>query len=252
MLPTLLLLPALALAEEPVPLAPGVDVSAGVQIDAVSRYLWRGMYASDGPALQPTVWLGLGDVSFSAWSNVNLTGMDSPAFSDLDLTLSLSQTHEAFTFDPAVVLYLYHGQPDLEPTAELLGDFGWQPRVFGLYSSHAVDFWNARPGWWSETGARVDVAPTEALSLGSSLGISLGNKAFNDFYLGTERYGMQYLAFGGEAGWALDNGISFGISGAVDFLPLEPVQRALGCGPIVGAALLSVSWEGGGRITHGG
>jgi hypothetical protein len=248
MLHSLLLLPVLALAEEPVPLTPGVDLFAGVELDAASRYLWRGMYSSEGPTLQPSVWFGVGAVSLSAWSNVNLTSLDSQRLSELDLQLSLSQSHEAFTFDPALVLYLFPGQPDEDPTGELLADFGWQPEVFGLYSSHAVDFWNGRPGWWSETGARVDVAPTEALSLGANLGISLGNKAFNEYYLEADRYGMQYLAFGAEAGWALPGGLAVGLTGTVDFLPLDPVQQALECGPVVGAALLSVSWEGGGRV----
>ena len=252
MLSALLLLPALSFAEEPTPLAPGVDLSAGVEIDAVSRYLWRGMFASEGPALQPTVWFGVGAVSLSAWSNVNLTGLDDTSFSELDLELALSPEYEAFTFDPANVLYLVPGQPDAEPTGELVADLTWQPRAFGLYSSHAVDFWNGRPGWWSETGARVDFAPTDALSFGTNLGVSLGNKSFNEYYLETERYGMQYLAFGAEAGLSLPHGLSVGLSGTLDFLPLEPVQRALDCGPVVGAAMLSVAWEGSGRVTRGG
>jgi hypothetical protein len=250
MLSALLLLPALALAEEPTPLAPGVDLFAGVGLDAASRYLWRGMYASEGPALQPCVWFGVGNVALSAWSNVNLTGRDAQILSELDVQLTLTQEYEAFTFEPALVLYLYPGQPDTEPTGELLASLGWQPEVFGLYTNHAVDFWNGRPGWWSETGARVDLAPTEALTLGASMGVSLGNKAFNDYYLGEERYGMQFLAFGAEAGWALPKGFALGLSGTVDFLPLTPVQQALESGPVVGAALLSVSWEGSGRMTR--
>lgn len=48
------------------------EIGAGAEVDAVTRYVWRGLALSSGPALQPSAWLSCGNVSVELWTNVLL------------------------------------------------------------------------------------------------------------------------------------------------------------------------------------
>lgn len=55
-----------------------------VQGDIVSSYVWRGMYQGGGAAFQPTLGLGVGNFSVTAWGSTNFNG----GKKEVDLTLA--------------------------------------------------------------------------------------------------------------------------------------------------------------------
>lgn len=55
-----------------------------VQGDIVSSYVWRGMYQGGGAAFQPTLALGVGNFSVTAWGSTNFSGGNK----EIDLTLA--------------------------------------------------------------------------------------------------------------------------------------------------------------------
>ena len=71
-------------------------VSFSVQGDLVSSYIWRGFYQT-GASFQPTLSLGVGNFSLTAWGSTDFQGANStsmPAAKEIDLTA-------AYTFGSA-------------------------------------------------------------------------------------------------------------------------------------------------------
>jgi hypothetical protein len=238
----LLLASSGALAQEPAPALPGQGrtISAGAEIAASSRYVWRGMPASGGPALQPSAWLGYENVSLAAWGNLPLDPADGRGLNELDLVLSVSQEWESLSFEPGLVAYLL---PGVGFTAEAFGDLSWQPSWFGLYSNHAIDFWDARPSWWSESGLLVSAGLPARLGLDAMLGLSLANRDYNLYYLGLDRAGSQYLCGGLSLSWSHGSGLYAGLSGRADWL-VPAARETFDEGPVLMSALLTLGWEG--------
>ena len=54
------------------------DVSAGAEIDLQSRAIARGVVASEGPAVQPSGWLGVRGATASVWSSFDPQGHECP------------------------------------------------------------------------------------------------------------------------------------------------------------------------------
>jgi len=225
----------------PPPPGAGAELSAGVELAAASRYVWRGMPASTSPTLQPSAWLGYQNISFAAWSNFNLDQADGTGLNQLHLLLSLSQEWDDLSFTPALVAYIL---PGTGYTAETTGDIAWQPGWFGLYSNHAIDFIDARPGWWSETGVSFTVGLPAGLGLDANLGASVANRTYNQYYLALDRVGLQYACAGLSLGWAHSSGVYAGLTGRMDLLTSDDIRSALGTDTLLASALLSVGWEG--------
>ena len=49
---------------------------AGLDLDSTSRFVWRGLALSDGPAVQPSVWASAFGLTASAWGSALITNED--------------------------------------------------------------------------------------------------------------------------------------------------------------------------------
>ncbi len=238
-----LLLAATVSAEE-LPVLPGhgVELSAGAEVAAASRYVWRGMPIGEGPVLQPSAWLGYQNITLAAWTNINLGPDDGAGLNEVDIVLGLDQSWEDLSFSPGIVAYIL---PGVGFTAEAYGDVAWQPGPLGLYSNHAIDFWDARPGWWSESGVAFFTVLPSSLAVSADLGVSLANRPYNTYYLGLDRAGLQYLCGELGLGWVHDSGLFVDLVGHLDLLVDDEIRTALGTDLVLWHALVSVGWEGG-------
>jgi hypothetical protein len=215
-----------------------LGLTVGAELAGRSRYLWRGMMQSEGPVLQPSIWFGVENVLLTAWSNIDLTEVDGRGVSEVDLVLSFAQEWESMSFTPALVLYVL---PGAENTAEATGDFAWELGHFGLYSNHAVDFWDAKPAWWSESGASVHLPLADALALESSAGLSVGNRTFESYYLGLDQGGLLYACGGLGLDWAHRSGLYAALHGHLD-LPLATEHQG-DEPPVHGVIGLALGWD---------
>jgi hypothetical protein len=241
-LATIALLTSSAAAEDlPVLPGQGTALHAGAELAAASRYMWRGMPVSQGPTLQPSAWLGVENVSLTAWGNIDLDEADGAGLSELDLVLAFSQEWSDLSFEPGIVGYILPGEGY---TAEVYGDLTWQPGPLGLYSHHAIDFLDARPGWWSESGVLLSMGLPANLGLDANAGISIANGPYNTYYLAEDRAGMQYACAGLGLGWDHASGLYAGLAGRLDWLAPSAVQAALGSDPLLASAVLAVGWGG--------
>lgn len=244
-MPSLALLSLLTLTATAEPLPPppgeGTTLSAGAELTTASIYHWRGMTISHGPVLQPAVWLGVENVQLTAWGNLNLSDSDGRGPSELDLVLSVAQEWGEMSFVPALVLYVLPGASN---TAEATGDFGWQPGALGLFSNHAIDFWDARPAWWSESGVLLEVPLPASLHLEGELGLGVGNRSFESYHLGEDQAGLLYTGGGLGLGWEHDSGLSVVIEGHLDALLAPGAHDAVDEAPVHGFGTLTVGWGG--------
>ena len=245
MLSTGLLLIAAAVAQAPPGLpGQGTTFSMGAEAPLASRYVWRGMPASQGPTVQPSIWLGAEDMLLTGWANINLMDEDGRGLNEFDVVLSMAQDWGEFSFLPAMAIYLFPNDGTVTWTAEATGDFAWQPGPLGVYWNNAIDFWDARPGYWTEAGGALELDLPANLGLSGQLGISFANKSFNAYYTGLDRYGLQYLTAGVGLGWSHTTGLYAGLTGRLDLLPVADLRDALGTELLVPSALLAVGWDG--------
>lgn len=63
-------------------------VTFNVSGDLVSSYIWRGQYQT-GVSLQPTLGLGIGGFSLTAWGSTDFTGLGSGSVSDADELINI-------------------------------------------------------------------------------------------------------------------------------------------------------------------
>jgi hypothetical protein len=238
------LLAALApvLAEDLPPLpGEGTSFSGGVELTAASLYHWRGMSVTHGPVLQPAAWVAVENIQFTAWSNLNLMDEDGRGVSELDLVLSFAQAWGQMSFVPSIVLYVLPGG---ENTAEITGDFGWSPGAVGLYSNHAIDFWDAKPAWWSESGLILGVPLPADLELEGEIGLGVTNGRFQSYYLGIDHAGPLYAGAGLGVGWTHASGLAVAIEAHLDSLLAEEARLAGHEERVHAFGTLTLSWDG--------
>ncbi|MFN3821484.1 MAG: hypothetical protein ACK4OO_04050, partial [bacterium] len=68
----------------------------GVETTLTTRYLWRGMLWSHGPALQTSLGLAQPSFSLSAWTNLPLLELPSSGWDETDLYLIYSRDLKSF------------------------------------------------------------------------------------------------------------------------------------------------------------
>ena len=84
-------------------------LEAGAGFEFVTRYHWRGMMLSDGPAVQPFIEISAGGFSAGLWGSSTLQAF---AWQETDIYLSYSWN----SFTLSLVDYFYHDVTANEPT----------------------------------------------------------------------------------------------------------------------------------------
>ena len=57
------------------------------EVDAVSKYLWRGFLTNDSPSMQPSVTVGYRGLSVNLWSNISSRAQRNQAWTESDVTV---------------------------------------------------------------------------------------------------------------------------------------------------------------------
>ncbi|MDP1569168.1 MAG: hypothetical protein Q8L86_04120 [Vicinamibacterales bacterium] len=106
------LLPASAAAQPPPAEdpAPGSRVAAGTDIVAATAYVWRGFVPVPSLTFQPSVFVTVGDLTFTSWSNLARRGPNGRTFTEHDFVADYSRGVGAVTVSAGWVAYAF---PDL-------------------------------------------------------------------------------------------------------------------------------------------
>lgn len=167
------------------------SLEAGLETDASSRYVFRGLVYSEGPVTQSTAWLSLGGLSLYAWSNVALPApAGARRLDEVDLGASYSFGQGDLTVEPALDIYLYR-PPERESgdgadphTAELSVRVSYTIDGATLFTRQIVDAASYRGAYFGELGATYERALSPGWDVAASVRMGWASARFNREYLG--------------------------------------------------------------------
>ncbi|HEX5034991.1 MAG TPA: hypothetical protein VFW62_10950 [bacterium] len=190
-------------AQKSVPAKAGGDFSFGFEGDFVSSYVWRGIVFSDGPALQPSMWLSLYGATFSVWGNFVLG--DEPnqgRLDEVDFSLSYLFKTKDFFVSPIFLSYLYPHQ-DLAATVETSVVLGYQKGPFKIFTAQAVDVVAMTGAYFGLFGGSFEKDLQSKLTIKTSLGLGWANGIFNEAYFGVPQSKLNLFIWNLELTWYL-------------------------------------------------
>jgi hypothetical protein len=171
-------------------LASGValPLSAGLEADFVSRYVWRGLALSDGPVLQPSVWVSFAGITLTPWANVAFHADSArTGLNELDLTLDYSQDILNLTVNPSLSVYLYPNQADAAPTGELALALSYPVGPVSIISDHSVDLIATPGAYFGDAGLSFENELAPNVSVEASARAGWASARFNDVNFGVHR-----------------------------------------------------------------
>jgi|WetSurMetagenome_2_1015567.scaffolds.fasta_scaffold106140_2 hypothetical protein len=181
--------------------------SYGAELEATSRYVWRGIELTDGAAAQPLVWASLGGFTLSGWGDMPLEGTNSGVFDEADVTLGYSAAWGKLKIEPALTGYYYYHQPDAPNSGEITLTFTYPVGPVELSLEHDQDvveysgaYFDTLAATW--TGAKSGGGLTPA----AQLAFGFGSAKFNEANIGPSVSGLNFVM--------ADFGVTYESSGA--------------------------------------
>lgn len=179
------------------------SLEAGVETDARSRYVFRGLVYSEGPVTQSMAWLSVDGLYLYAWSNVALpVAAGARRLDEVDLGASYAFERGDLTVEPALDLYLYRPP---EPTSEDVADphtaevsvkVSYAIGGATLFTRHVVDAGSYRGAYFGELGSTYERAISPRTDIGVSVQLGWASARFNREYLGVVRPGLGLVEAG--------------------------------------------------------
>ncbi len=239
----------------PVALAAPATLSYGAEADGVSRYVFRGLAFSNGSALQPSAWAGLGGGTLAVWTHLPVTSRDGGfGLGEVDPSLDWAFEFGDLGVDVGAVGYLVNDSTwswTAEGLLNLSYDVGWA----SVFLEQALDMKDAPGAWYAELGVSSE-HEVGALTLAPRLAIAFADAAYNDYYVEIDieipevdwspvslERGVAAL----EASWYPEfaSGGYLRLHGEASML-LDGVVRDHVADPFLVWGGLALGWEGGG------
>jgi len=95
------------------------SVTGGVDVTVNSAFVWRGFVVCDSPVVQPAVWVAIGPVTVTSWSNIARSAPSGRRWTEHDLTVDYSWTRGDYTVSAGWINYFFIDQPSERFTNEL-------------------------------------------------------------------------------------------------------------------------------------
>ena len=171
-------------------LASGVasPLTAGLEADFVSRYVWHGLALSDGPVLQPSVWASFAGFMLTPWANVALHEDSARAgLNELDFTLDYSRDFSDLTVNPSFSVYLYPNQADAVPTGELAVALSYSVGPVSAFTDQSFDVIATPGAYFGDAGLSFENELARNLSVEASARAGWASARFNDANIGVNR-----------------------------------------------------------------
>jgi hypothetical protein len=224
---------------------PGVTdaVSAGLEVDVPSRYVARGVAASEGPTLQPSAWVGYAGLSALVWTSFDPLGQPEVGNRPTDLTAGLAYGAEfgPFTAEPSATVVTFPGLPEGATTVELGLEAALSLGPIAACTTQSLDAVAFRGAYCAKAGACAAHDFGAGVALEGDVGAGGGNRAFNEANFGVAAWGLDHV----EANVAITipaDSLYLRAHGTVSRLVHPDLVRALP-EPLVGFAGLAVGAE---------
>jgi hypothetical protein len=164
-------LAALAIALLP-PAAARAEISAGADLEAASRYVWRGFLEYDEPSVQPALLIGSSGFELYVWS---LFTLEEAAFGEANFYLSYTRGLGPLELTAGYVYYLDDGGPDSQEVYLQASLEHW----LGPRLELAWDF-EEGSGRYAELALGPTLPLTPALSLQPAVALGYNDRLFLD------------------------------------------------------------------------
>ena len=186
-----------------IPAQEGSDFGWGFESDFVSQYVWRGIELSEGPVLQPSLWLSYKGATFSVWGNFVLSDeANQGQLNEVDFTLGYGFEYKNFFFGPLFLFYLYPHQ-DIAATGEVAPILGFQRGPFKLFTAQIFDMIAAPGAYFGVFGGSFEREFHEKFSLKTSAGFAWANEAFNDANFEISKFALNLFVWNLELHWTV-------------------------------------------------
>ncbi len=180
--------------------------TAGGDLIAKSKYIFRGAEFNDTPVFQPDLWVNWSGLTLVGWTSVNLDrsgiypGDRAGDMTDLGLSAEYAKTLDQLTLKAGYALYHYDGYNGFPSTAEIYQGAGYD---FGVLQSQITAYED------------VDYLGTESVYLNARLSrtfaigqLSLTTAAWCGY--GTDDHNAYYFGYDGDG--LTDVGATVGLS----------------------------------------
>lgn len=168
--------------------------SFGFDSDFVSRYLWRCLIYTEGPAWQPSASVSKWGITPSVWASVPLSGgTNISTFNEVDLGVSYLRELGNFTLKPGFVYFLY---PDLVSTStgevSLEASYAIHDVTVGV--SQSVDIDEYRGAYFANVFAGYSRDIGESFHFNGTLSVSWASSKWNGAYFGVTQAALNHAA----------------------------------------------------------
>ncbi len=176
----------------------------GAEIALVSRFIWRGMALSPGPAVQPTAWLSYAGVSAAIWTNLLLEpDPERHRLSAVEPELAYESNLGPLRVEPRLTLYWMRELPAAEVTTEAQLELALP--VFGplsVVNTHQLDVMKTPGAYYGTLGPRVEYQ-LGPLRYAAFCDVGYATAPFNRVYFDVHTPAFDVLEAGLAARWDL-------------------------------------------------
>lgn len=162
------------------------DVSAGAEIDLQSRAIARGVVASEGPAVQPSGWLGVRGATASVWSSFDPQGHAEARGKPTDLTVTLAYdaSFGPLAVTPSVTAVTFPGLADSPTTLEAALDAALDFGPAGICVNQSADALAFAGAYFVAAGLCAEHDLGEVAAISADVTAGAGNRRFHEANFG--------------------------------------------------------------------
>lgn len=174
------------------------DWSVDLDLTYNSKYVWRGMVATDESVLQPSATFSFKGFSAGVWGNMDLTDTNEEEMKFTEVDFWAEYSHSFGMFTPAVGVIYYHFPPDdsINTTEIYLGlglDVLLAPSLTIYYDVDQIEGLYVSGGISHSFELMKEKDVAVGLDLGATIG--WGSEKYNEGYWGVDKGGFNDALF---------------------------------------------------------
>jgi hypothetical protein len=172
------------------------SLSAGLENDSNTKYIWRGITYNEGLIIQPLGWLSVRNFTLIVCGSITLHDIHhSIKRNEIDACLSYQYSLLNFEFLNSFSYNYYPRQPDSPPTGEFFLGIDYPIGDFKLTSGVTLDMLEYPGACFLEQGVECNKSITDHLDLAFALSLGSAMKKFNETYVGISKSTMSFLCW---------------------------------------------------------
>jgi hypothetical protein len=183
-------------------------LSYGAEADLNSRYVWHGITYSEGPVLQPSVWLSKYGFTAMVWGNLAITDeRQARRFNEVDLIFSYRFERKRVTIEPTVSFYFDRpvAQTDDPPSGIASVKLSVPAGLLSVYTNQEVDFLSYRGAYFGDVGVALERQINGRTKLAGDINLGWGSETFNRIFVGVPKRAFNVTGFDVSATYMLND-----------------------------------------------